>query len=123
MERVMANKINLDVAKRVDITCRKGDTFVLDLAFSDSSGTAFDLTGYNWKLDVKETDTSSGDIIPETDFTYVGDVDGNLKVTATATAMSNVNGGLYVYDLQSNVGGIVTTWIYGVFQINEDISE
>lgn len=119
----MANKINLDVAKRVDITCRKGDTFVLDLAFSDSSGTAFDLTGYNWKLDVKETDTSSGDIIPETDFTYVGDVDGNLKVTATATAMSNVNGGLYVYDLQSNVGGIVTTWIYGVFQINEDISE
>lgn len=119
----MANKINLDAAKRVDITCRKGDTFVLDLAFSDSSGTAFDLTLYNWKLDVKETDTSSGDIIPETDFTYVGDVDGNLKVTATATAMSNVDGGLYVYDLQSDNAGIVTTWIYGVFQVNEDVSE
>lgn len=119
----MANKINLDAAKRVDITCRKGDTFVLDLAFTDASGTAFDLTGYNWKLDVKETDTSAGDIIPETDFTYAGDVDGNLKVTASATAMSNVDGGLYVYDLQSNFGGVVTTWIYGVFKVNEDVSE
>jgi len=119
----MANKINLDAAKRVDITCRKGDTFVLDLAFTDSTGAAFDLTGYSWKLDVKETDTAASDIIPETAFIYAGDVDGNLKVTAAATDMANVDGGLYVYDLQSNFGGVVTTWIYGVFQVNEDISE
>lgn len=119
----MANKINLDVAKRVDITCRKGDTLSLDLNFTDGEGTAIDLTGHSWKLDVKETDTSSSDIIPETDFTYTGDVNGNLVITATASAMSNVDGGLYVYDLQSNVGGVVTTWIYGVFQVNEDVSE
>lgn len=119
----MANKINLDAAKRVDITCRKGDTFVLDLAFTDSAGAAFDLTNYSWKLDVKETDTTASDIIPETVFTYAGDVDGNLKVTADASDMANVDGGLYVYDLQSTASGVVTTWIYGVFQVNEDISE
>lgn len=119
----MANKINLDAAKRVDITCRKGDTFALDLAFTDASGTAFDLTGYGWKLDVKETDTSVGDIIPETDFTYVGDANGNLNITGAATAMASVDGGLYVYDLQSTFSGVVTTWIYGVFQVNEDVSE
>jgi hypothetical protein len=72
---------------------------------------------------VKETDTSVSDIIPETDFTYTGDADGNLVITATASSMSNVDGGLYVYDLQSDVGGVVTTWIYGIFQVNEDVSE
>ena len=119
----MANKIKLDTAKRIDIECRKGDTLSLELNFTDDENTAIDLTGHSWKLDVKETDTSVTDIIPETDFTYTGDVNGNLTIEATATAMSNVNGGLYVYDLQSTVGGVVTTWIYGVFQVNEDISE
>jgi hypothetical protein len=37
--------------------------------------------------------------------------------------MAGVNGGLYVYDLQSTTGGSVKTWIYGLFTINEDISE
>ena len=119
----MANKINLDVAKRVDITCRKGDTFVLDLAFTDATGTAFDLTTYTWKLDVKETDDSVADIISDTSFTYTGTAAGALQITATAAAMAAVDGGLYVYDLQSTVSGVVTTWVYGVFQVNEDISE
>lgn len=120
----MAYKINLDAAKRVDIECRKGDTFVLNLSFTDAAGDAIDLTLYSWRMDVKDSDTQTGDIIPETDFTYTGDINGNLEITATASAMSNVDGGLYVYDLESTDGaGKVITWIYGVFQVNEDISE
>ena len=120
----MAYKINLDAAKRVDIECRKGDTFVMNLNFTDSAVDNIDLTLYNWRMDVKDSDTQVGDIIPETDFTFNGDVDGNLEITATSSSMAAVDGGLYVYDLEStDSSGKVITWIYGVFQINEDISE
>ena len=49
----MASKVNLDVAERLDITCKRGDTFSLTLTLNDSSGTAIDLTGYEFLMDVK----------------------------------------------------------------------
>lgn len=119
----MATQINLDTSTRVDITCRRGDTFKLEFTFTDDNGDAIDLTSYTWKMDVKETDTSSSDIIADSSFTYSGNTDGELTVTATAATMAAVSGGLYVYDLQSTNGGTVKTWVYGIFKINEDVSE
>ena len=51
----MANKVNLDVAEKLDITCRRGDTFSLTLTLKDSSGTALQLStlGYEFLMDVK----------------------------------------------------------------------
>lgn len=119
----MATQINLDNSTRVDITCRKGDTFTLEFTFSDDSGAAIDLSSYTWKMDVKETDTSSSDIIPDSDFTYTGTSEGVLTITASATVMAGIDGGIYVYDLQSTNSGTVSTWVYGVFKVNEDVSE
>lgn len=119
----MATQVNLDTATRVDITCRKGDTFKLEFTFTDSDGDAIDISSYTWKMDVKETDTSSGDILGDADFSYTGNSSGVLNVTASATTMAGVSGGLYVYDLQSTNGSVVKTWVYGLFKINEDISE
>jgi len=119
----MATQINLDSATRVDITCRKGDTFTLEFTFTDSDGDAIDISSYSWKMDVKETDTSSSDIIADASFTYTGNSSGKLTVTATAAVMAGVSGGLYVYDLQSTNSGVVKTWVYGLFKINEDVSE
>ena len=119
----MATQINLDNATRVDITCRKGDTFKVEFTFSDDSGSPLDLTSYSWKMDVKESDTSSADAISDTDFTYTGTAQGVLTIQASATTMSGIDGGLYVYDIQSNSSGTVKTWIYGVFKVNEDVSE
>ena len=51
------SKVNLDVAERLDITCRRGDTFSLTLTLKDSSGTAITLatSGYEFLMDVKTT--------------------------------------------------------------------
>ena len=119
----MATQINLDSATRVDVTCRKGDTFTLEFTFSDDAGDAINLTGYAWKMDVKETDTSSSDIIADNSFSYTGTSAGVLTITASAAVMAAVSGGLYVYDLQSTNSGVVKTWVYGIFKINEDVSE
>lgn len=119
----MATQINLDNATRVDITCRKGDTFKVEFTFTDDDGDALNLTSYTWKMDVKETDTSSGDVIGDASFVYSGTSEGKLTISATAATMAGVDGGNYVYDLQSNNGGTVKTWLYGIFKINEDVSE
>jgi hypothetical protein len=119
----MATTINLDNATRVDITCRRGDTFKLEFTFTDDDGDAIDLSSYSWKMDVKETDTSSGDIIGDDSFTYTGNSSGKLVIEATATVMAGVAGGIYVYDLQSDNAGTIKTWVYGLFKINEDVSE
>lgn len=118
----MAAQINLDTAQRVDITCRKGDSFRLELTFKDDANAALDLTGYAWKLDVRETDTSSSAIIDDDAFTYSGTNLGVLTITAPPVTMAAISGGLYVYDLQSTNTGTVKTWLYGIFKVNEDVT-
>lgn len=118
------SSVNLDTSKRVDITCRKGDTFTLVVTFTDANGDALDLSsGYDWKMDVKDSDTASSDIIADSSFAYSGNSSGELTISASATVMAAVSSGTYVYDLQSSVSGVVKTWLYGIFKINEDISE
>jgi hypothetical protein len=120
----MATTVNLDTSERVDITCRRGDTFTLIVTFTDANGAAIDLSsGYQWKMDVKDTDTSASDIIADDSFVYSGNSSGQLTISASAETMADATSGTYVYDLQSSVAGVVKTWIYGIFKINEDVSE
>jgi hypothetical protein len=127
----MATSINLDIANRVDITTRRGDTFTLELTFNDEEGDPIDLSdGYEWMMQVRESDTSSSALIDgdsnddaANDFGFTGDNNGLLTITASASTMAGIEGGIYVYDLQSAQGAVVTTWMYGIFKINEDVSE
>lgn len=127
----MALTINLDTAQRLDITCRKGDSFNLELTFTDDSGTAIDLSAYSFKMDVRESDTASGTILNDTNFTYTvsGDSSNTLTVAAPGSTMEAVDGGMYVYDIQSDSDGddnsstgTIKTWLYGIFKVNEDIT-
>ena len=81
----MATSVNLDIASRVDITCRKGDTFTLELTFKDEDGVVIDLsTGYDWVMQVRESDTSTSfalsgdsDDDADNDFGFVSDANGS----------------------------------------------
>jgi|TARA_Y100000114_G_C11752796_1_gene325295 hypothetical protein len=118
--------VNLDTAARLDITCRKGDSFQLVLDF----GSAVPTTG--WKLDVDTADDGGTSVLPDSVFTYTvsnGDAtDSKLTIEASSTDM-NVNSGLYVYDIQNTDSGVsidsankVKTYVFGTFKINEDVS-
>ena len=43
----MATKVNLDVSEKLNITCKKGDTFNLGLAMKDANGDELDVSTYN----------------------------------------------------------------------------
>lgn len=133
----MSKKVNLDVSQKVDITCRRGDTFVLSLTFSDSAGSPLQLEtdGYEFLMQVRKrakNDGSTGLILgtanagvqAENNFEQIQVDDlGNATITATASTMRNVNSGVYVYDIQHIVDGVHTTVLNGTFKVNEDVSE
>jgi len=80
-------------------------------------------------MQVRETDTSTAAVLDgdsnddsANDFGFTGTNAGVLTITASATVMAGIAGGVYVYDLQSAQGAVVTTWMYGKFTVNEDVS-
>jgi|694.fasta_scaffold62212_4 hypothetical protein len=52
----MANKVTLDTADKLDIVCKKGDTFLLNLRLKDSDGVPMELStlGYAFLMQVRE---------------------------------------------------------------------
>lgn len=142
----MANKVNLDVSEKLDITCRRGDTFSITLTLKDSSGTAIELDtlGYEFLMDVKtnpkqmkgkpiqrevvassalsKSQSKVDDKLSNAfEFVDISDA-GTVKVTASADVMSTFPVGIYIYDIQQKVGDDVTTILRGSFRVNEDIS-
>lgn len=140
----MATKANLDVAEKLDITCRKGDTFELSLNFKDSAGSNIALLTdqYDFFMQVrspKKTANTRGTLIAGTlskgdqakgtdNSGNVGfvfeDIDnsGNVTVRASADTMANFPSGRYTYDLQYTVNNKTTTVLKGSFTVNDDIT-
>ncbi len=132
----MDNTINLDRSQRLDIICRKGDTFTLNLELKDDNGRAIDLTGnpfdiYSFLMEVRLSDTSSTVVLTPTP-NIASTVDGLVTFSVPAAGMV-VNAGLYVYDIQQTRTDTVSrpvdtqelsveTLLFGTFKINEDVT-
>ncbi len=96
--------LQIDQAQRVDIVCRRGDTFKMVLNVTSPTGAPVNVTpvsSFNYKMEVRETDTATGTIIASGSFTFSGTASGVLTVTVSSTVMAAVDSGLYVYDLQT----------------------
>ena len=112
--------VNLDTAARLDIICRKGDSFSLTVEFDANMPDPGEET-VTYTMVVRETDTSTG--AHEDGFTFTRDAGDSKKITITNTASNmNVASGLYVYDLQVVASTGTKTYLYGTFRINEDVS-
>lgn len=126
------SKVNLDIAEKLNITCRKGDTFSLSLTIKDSEGTVVPLATneYSFLMQARGPKKSDGtrDVIidtkdsADTGFLITTDNNGVVTILASATFMKNVDQGRYVYDLQQTVNTVVTTILEGSFVVNDDIS-
>ena len=125
-----------DVAQKLNITARKGDTFRLSVTFKDSSGTPIGITdNYAFKMQVRSSafdDTVSGALIEistteaqaVTDGFDTSGGSGNVVINMSSTTMNAIDGGRYVYDLQATNTSdqSVQTWLKGNFVVNEDVT-
>ena len=118
--------VNLDTAARLDIICRKGDSFKLEIDFNEQVPTS------GWKMDVL-TSTGGTSILADTVFSYSvangEETNSKLTIEARSSEMAGASSGLYVYDLQNtdsntNVDGAskVKTYTYGTFKVVGDIT-
>lgn len=130
-----ATKINLDTASRVDVTCRKGDTFSLRLTITTSTGAAGFAKDDVFLFQVRDSDT--GSVVTNDSSTAFSksvtatdsDVSNTfVDITVTAADMKTMPSGLYVYDVEQKVPGTspapdtVSTLIFGTLKVNEDVS-
>jgi hypothetical protein len=85
----MATSVNLDISQRVDIICRKGDTFDLEFIIEDADGVPVDVTTptvYTFKMEVRENSTAPDPPIIDT----TGDPATGFEITGTVDyLMSN----------------------------------
>ena len=123
MASCTTNTVNLDNAQRVDIICRRGDTFSIEVTFTSPTGAPLDLTTYTWKMEVSENESAANPVLDYNDFSYDGNSTGTLFVTATSSTMLTIAAGTYIYGLQSTNAGVVKTWLYGTFSVKEDVIE
>tara|TARA_R110002167_G_scaffold166479_1_gene363504 strand:- start:217 stop:606 length:390 start_codon:yes stop_codon:yes gene_type:complete len=127
----MATKISSDISTNVDITCRKGDTFSLDAAITNSDGSIFDLSGYQAEFIV----TNANDNTVRKFYSYAGssgvidyystislnDTTGVLSINVTGNKM-NVIEGQFKYILRvtatsGNNAGDTHTILDGKFKV------
>lgn len=137
-------QVNLDTASRLDIICRKGDTFELGVDFGvenigiqgSDGGTGWG----EWRLQVRTSERNEDSTIYNTTYSSNGVIDSanstfdftisdgdatGSKLTITAPANEMVTSGEYVYDLQHTASGIpnrVKTYLYGKFTVVEDVT-
>ena len=124
-------KVNLDSSSRVDIVCRKGDTFELTVDFGQSMSSYIENNGA-FKMEVRTSDdNNAGDAVVSMDMAALaqnssGVATALLVISKSASSMADVAAGTYVYDLQStknpNSTPVIKTWMSGFFTVNEDIS-
>ena len=137
-------QVNLDTASRLDITCRKGDSFELGIDFGVAIPVQGPVDGTvvvgEWKMEVRTSQneettpiyatvySSNGVLDASSDFSFVrsdGDA-SNSKLTIRADAADMDTSGEYVYDLQHRSTGInsptVKTYLYGRFTVVEDVT-
>ena len=128
----MATKINLDTSERVDITCRKGDTFSLRLTITNADDTVGFAAGDVFLMEVRNSDTgnpvaNTSDPVVKFVITVTADAaDVTAKyidLTLAATTMKTMPSGLYAYDVEQKSGAVVNTLIYGTVRVIEDVSE
>ena len=137
----MASKVNLDISERLDITCRRGDTFELTLTLKDSTGAVKTLSTskFSFLMQVHNNRVSGDTLVigsvnagARTDNVFepfVATDSGVLTIKATAATMRNVPAGRYVYDLQQIVPSSTssddthTTILRGSFTVNEDVAK
>jgi hypothetical protein len=120
-------QINLDTAQRLDITCRKGDTFLLEVDFGQTIPTD------GWLMQVRLSDVDDEFVLEASSASEIVVSDGNatgttitdskITVTIAADIMDEPTlSGMYVYDMQNTDNNVVKTYLYGIFKVNEDIT-
>lgn len=99
-----------------------GDTFERSLQFTDSAGTAIDITGWTFLAQIRES-PGADLVLKAFNVTVTDAANGNLDITLSASDVADLEAGrLLSWDLQRTTGSSVRTYIRGSVKVDTDVS-
>jgi len=118
---------NVSIARRLNITCMRGDSFILEFSFLDEcNGEPVDVSQKTFKADVRDGDMDTDPLIlafQNSDFT-VDPVDTHKVIMHKAQVDMEVDAGKYRWDMEmfDIPTALKGTIFSGTFKINDDIT-
>ncbi len=118
------------MAGRYDITIEQGATFSLPLSLKNSDNTAFNLTGYTGRGQIRKYHRSTTIVASFTVTISVTPTDGTLTVTMTAAETAALACGetiiedksKYVYDIEIVAGAVVKRILDGYAYVSPEVT-
>lgn len=113
-------------AASYDLLIEQGATFIKDLVWKDSTGTAIDVTGYTARMQIRRN-KSAVDVLltatTENGYITMGTTDGaiDIEIPDTVTAALTATRGMYDLEVISP-GGVVTRLIEGTVEISREVT-
>lgn len=107
-----------------DITAKQGKTFVLRSTYENDDGTPVNLTGWDGRMQVRQSNSAT-DIITELTvgngrFVIENPTAGLIRFQITAADMAALPPGRYVYDSELVNGAVVEQHLSGDFIIEAE---
>lgn len=115
-----------------NIIVEQGADFELNMTIKDSAGDAIDLTDHVFRGQIRKK-ASSSEIVASFSFVIdspeTGIVLAKISNTATAAMETGVQkdhvktSSFYVYDIESEISGVVTRWIEGTAELTPEVTK
>lgn len=107
------------MASKANLTIDQGTTFTTTITITDDDGNALDLTGYTGAAQLRKHYTSSNSV----NFTVsITPATGEVTLSLTANATSNIVAGRYVYDCELTNSGTVSRVLEGIVTITPQVT-
>jgi hypothetical protein len=104
-----------------NIVAEQGATFNLNFRV-ETDGTPWNLTGYTFKMQVRRSANDANTLLNLTSATM--NSVGHVSTTVSATTMSGVPAGRWVYDIElTSSGGEVTRILEGRFIVSPQVTQ
>jgi len=104
-----------------NISIYKGDTYTHEISIRDSSNTAINISDRTYVAQIKRSSGASDSVISFTS-TITDAANGVLQISLTSAQTSELQSGVYKYDLQETNGSNVLTLMTGNATITGDIT-
>lgn len=104
-----------------DITIYKGDSYTHQINIRNSANSAINIAGRTYVSQIRKSKASET-VVASFTIEITNAANGVLTMSMTASTTSNINTGIYYYDLQETNGSTITTLMGGKVTVTGEVS-
>lgn len=109
------------MAAERNITIYKGDSYSHQVNIKNSANVAINITGRTYISQIRKSKASESVVLSFTT-TVTNAANGVLTMSLSSSETSNINTGIYYYDLQETNGSTITTLMGGKVTVTGEVS-